>query len=113
MCVTFFFGVLSFIQIVRYQRFKYNMLLNPIFIFTPFYLALFIIMRVGAMDQFDPSFSKNQQGLIGKSYLDVVGYFPEILILIEIGLCMLIDQIFYKCMDSSIRKFVVEQHHPE
>ena len=70
-------------------------------------------MRIGAMDQFDPSFTKNSQGLIGSNYLNIIGYFPEIMILIEVGLCMLIDQIFYKCMDSSIKRYVMEQNHSE
>lgn len=58
------------------------MLKNPIFIFVPFYAALLIALRVGAYNQFDPSWALNSKQIIGSSYMDIVGYFPEILILI-------------------------------
>ena len=43
----------------------------------------------------------------------VIGYFPELLFLVEIPLCMLIDQIFYRFIDDRLHKFVVEQSHSE
>lgn len=113
LCVVFFFGVLSFIQIVVYSRIRYNMLKNPIFIFTPFYLALFIALRIGAYNQFDPSYVLNSSKIIGSSYLDIIGYFPEILVVIELLLCLLIDQIFYKLLFDRLHKFVVDQSHTD
>ena len=59
-----------------YRKIKYNLLKNPIFVFTPFYIALFTALRLGAYAEFDPSFIYNSQQIIGSTYLDVVGYFP-------------------------------------
>ena len=58
------------------------MLKNPIFVFVPFYVALMVALRVGAYNQFDPSWAYNSQKIIGSSYMNIVGYFPEILIII-------------------------------
>lgn len=109
--IAWLFGLLSFIHILRYEKFKYGMLCNPIFIFTPFYLALFIIMRIGALESFEPSFLRNSSGIIGSSYMDIVGYFPELLIILELGLCLLIDMIFFRCVNKSIDEFVKIRTH--
>lgn len=74
-CVCFFFGVLSFIQLVHYRKFKYSMLLNPILIFILPYAILFIMMRVGAYAKFVPSYANNPN-IIGTSYMNIIGYFP-------------------------------------
>lgn len=58
-CVCFFMGVLSFAQIVNYEKIKYNLLLNPIFVYTAPYLILFIMMRIGGFAPFVPSFASN------------------------------------------------------
>jgi hypothetical protein len=52
---TFFMGILSFIQVYSvYEKITYNSLLNPIFIYTPIYVGLFVMMRVGAFNTFVP-----------------------------------------------------------
>ena len=106
-------AVLSFAQIYNYEKIRYNLLKNPIFVFTPCYFVLFIMLRLGAYTPFVPSFMSNEQGIIGSSYMAVIGYFPELLFLVEIPLCMLIDQIFYRFIDDRLHKFVVEQSHSE
>lgn len=111
--MVFFFGILSFTQVVVYSRIQYNMLKNPIFVFSPFYLALFIALRIGAYNQFDPSYVLNSSKIIGSSYLNIVGYFPETLVLIELLLCLLIDQVFYKLIFEKLHKFVVDQSHTD
>lgn len=96
-----------------YRKIKYNLLKNPIFVFTPCYVALFIALRLGAYAEFDPSFIYNSQQIIGSTYLDVVGYFPELLIILEILICLGIDQLFYKFVFDKLHKFVVEQSHTD
>lgn len=50
-------GLLSFLQIHKaYAKIPYNSLLNPIFIFTPTYIALFVMMRIGAFNNFVPRY---------------------------------------------------------
>lgn len=94
-----------------YNRFKYNLLKNPIFVYTVFYLALFIALRIGVYTEFNPSYINNSSKIIGNSYLNIVGYFPEMLIIVEILVCMGIDQLFYKVLFSRLERFVVEQEH--
>lgn len=54
---TFFMGFLSFLQIHDfYGKINYNSLINPIFIYTPFYIGLFVMMRIGAYTYFVPRF---------------------------------------------------------
>ena len=108
------FFILSFIQMVGvYAKIPYDKLINPIFIFTPFYIALFILTRLGALTEIKPSFVNNQDGIIGATWMDVVGYFPELLILIEILLCLLIDWIFVRFVDKRIEKFIVDYSFSE
>lgn len=48
-------GIMSFIQIhAIYEKIPYNSLCNPIFIYTPIYIALFVMTRIGAYDPFVP-----------------------------------------------------------
>jgi hypothetical protein len=55
---AFFMGILSFLQIHNaYAKISYNSLLNPIFIYTPCYVALFVMMRVGAFANFVPRYA--------------------------------------------------------
>ena len=112
-CVCFFFMLLSFIQINIYHRIRYSMLVNPILIFTPLYLVMFIMMRIGVYTYFVPSFLSNDSGIIGSSYMNIVGYIPEILIIVEILICLFIDFIFYNYLDDKIQKFTLEQSHQE
>ena len=50
---TFLMGFLSFLQVHDfYGKITYNSLINPIFIFTPFYIGLFVMMRIGAYTYF-------------------------------------------------------------
>lgn len=111
--MVFGFGVLAFVHVMLYSRIKYNLLKNPIFIYTPFYLALFIALRIGAYSDFNPSFISNSSKIIGNSYLNIIGYFPEILVIVEVLLCMGIDQFYYKFMFGRLEKFVLEQSHTE
>jgi hypothetical protein len=56
--VVFTMGILSFLQTNKfYERIPYNSLLNPIFIYTPIYFILFIIMRIGAYNKFTPRYN--------------------------------------------------------
>lgn len=112
-CICFFCGVMVFTQVVHYDRIKYNLIVNPIFIYTAPYLILFIMMRIGGFAPFEPSFANNSKGIIGSSYMATIGYFPELLLLIEIPLCLLIDHIFYKHLNDRLHKFVLEQSHTE
>lgn len=57
--VCFLFNILSYAQLKNYGRIRYSMIINPIFIFTVPYLVLFIMMRVGALNSFVPSFVSN------------------------------------------------------
>ncbi len=101
-------GILSFLQINNfYSKISYNSLLNPIFIYTPIYGALFIMMRVGAYGSFAPSFLSNSSGIIGSNYINLIGYFPELLYLIEFLLELLVDLVFYKVVDQKIESYVL------
>jgi len=55
--VTFAMAILSFLQTNKfYHRIPYNSLLNPIFIYTPVYFILFVMMRIGAYNRFTPRY---------------------------------------------------------
>ena len=43
--------------------------------------------------------------------MDVIGYFPELLLLVEIPLCLLIDHLFYSKINDRLHNFVLEQSH--
>ena len=58
-CVCFLFFVLSLIHLKFHHKIRYNRLINPIFIYTPFYLTLFIMIRIGAFPPFVPSYVSN------------------------------------------------------
>jgi len=51
----------------------------------------------------------NLNGAIGSNYVNIVGYFPELLWAAEILIELLIDLIFYKCADETIERFVLNQ----
>ncbi len=34
--------------------------------------------------------------------MNMIGYFPEILVLVEVLICLLVDVIFNKCLDKGI-----------
>jgi hypothetical protein len=82
--VVFVLGILSWLQVIKYyEKINYNSLVNPIFIFTPCYLILFIMMRIGAYSSFTPrysspvpSFKNNTNGIIGSTFVNFVGYIP-------------------------------------
>ena len=44
----------------------------------------------------------NTQGLIGSNYSNLIGYFPELLYLAELGIEVLVNLIFYKIVDKKI-----------
>lgn len=55
---TFVIAFLSFLQSnVIYEKITYGILFNPIFIYTPLYLGLFVAMRIGAFDSFSPRYN--------------------------------------------------------
>jgi hypothetical protein len=41
--------------------------------------------------------------------MNIVGYFPEILIAAEILICLLIDLIYDKCLDKKIEKLLLSE----
>jgi hypothetical protein len=47
--------------------------------------------------------------MIGSSYMNLIGYFPELLWLGEILLELIVDAIFYRCVDKKIETFVLSQ----
>lgn len=114
---TFLIFILSILQVCRfYEAIPYNSLLNPIFIYSPIYITLFVMMRIGAYSSFSPryywfrfSFTNDPSKAIGRNYINFVGYFPEIFWIVEIFLEVLIDVIFYKCADKKIEAFVLSQ----
>lgn len=74
---TFFFGILSFLHLIKaYSKINYNSLCNPVCIYTPFYVSLFLMMRVGIYINFVPSIINNSEKIIGSSYINFIGYFP-------------------------------------
>ena len=107
--MVFLFGLLSFLQIgVFFNKINYDQLINPILIFGPFYGVLLIALRVGIFDKFQPSWIHDSNKIIGDGYMNVIGYFPEILIVIEILISMLIDLIFEKYMDKRIEHLLLD-----
>ena len=73
----YLFMIFSFAQTaIFYEKITYDKLRNPIFVFTVFYIALFILVRLGALSYYDPSFINNSNGIIASSYMDFIGYFP-------------------------------------
>lgn len=55
---TFSMFILVYLQVCKfYGKIPYNSLLNPIFVYSPIYLALFILMRIGAYSNFTPRYS--------------------------------------------------------
>ena len=58
---TFLMGILSFLQTNKfYAKIPYNSLLNPIFIYTPIYIILFVMMRIGAYSNFTPRYTSTE-----------------------------------------------------
>lgn len=45
--------------------------------------------------------------MIGSSYINFIGYFPELLYLAEFMIEALVDYIFYKCVDKKIESYVM------
>jgi hypothetical protein len=55
------------------------------------------------------SFTSNAQGVIGSSYSNLIGYFPELLYLAELGIELLVNTIFYKCVDQRLETYIMAE----
>lgn len=51
----------------------------------------------------------NTQGIIASSYPNFIGYFPEVLYLAELGIELLVNTIFYKCMDQRLETYILAE----
>lgn len=51
----------------------------------------------------------NTQGIIGSSYSNFIGYFPELLFLAELGIELLVNTIFYRCMDQRLETYIMAE----
>jgi hypothetical protein len=51
--------------------------------------------------------------MIGSNYINLIGYLPELLWLVEIILELIVDVIFYRCVDKKIETFVLSQMSDE
>lgn len=67
------------------------------------------MVRIGAYTAFSPSLMDNSQGIIGSSWMNFIGYFPEFLWIAEIILEVMVDVIFYRCANQKIESFVLSQ----
>lgn len=102
------FGIVSFAQIVNYKKMSYSWLKNPIVAFSVFYLIFLVVFRIGAYREYEPSWI-SPNNIIGSSYMNVIGYFPEILLVLEFGLCYGFDHLFYDKMMDRLGEFVRDQ----
>ena len=41
--------------------------------------------------------------------MNIVGYFPEILVISEVIICLLVDLVFDKCLDKHIEKVLLDE----
>ena len=41
--------------------------------------------------------------------MNVIGYFPEILVVGEVLICLLVDMVFDKCLDKGIEKLLLSE----
>ena len=39
--------------------------------------------------------------------MNVIGYFPEILVVAEVLICLVVDMVFDKCLDRGIEKLLL------
>jgi hypothetical protein len=40
--------------------------------------------------------------------MNLIGYFPELLILLEVAICFLVDLIFHKYFDNKISHWILD-----
>lgn len=108
--------ILAFVQIMLHDKIKYSKLVNPIVLIAPFLLALTLMMRVGIYTPFTPSWTSysiwiNQ--IRKANYITVFGMFPELLLLIELVLSLLIDWIFWRCLDRNVKTMINDESMSE
>lgn len=96
------------------SQIKYNKLLNPILIFGSLLVTQWIIIRIGVItDYFYPNALQDTNGTIlgfitKIEYINILGIIPEILLILELLLCSLIDLIYWSCLDKRRRLLINE-----
>lgn len=104
--------VIFLIMLVLTKKIKYNKLLNPIVIFGPLLIVLWVICRIGVVTgYFFPSALQDQNGIILKyftsgDYIGILGTVPELMWAGELLIALIVDFVFWGLIDKK-RKMLI------
>ena len=94
---------------------KYNKIVNPIIFFAPLLLAQWIIIRIGVLDNyFTPNALQDDDSIIlnyfssAANYIGVLGIIPELLLIGELLLGLIIDWIYWGFIEKRRRLLINE-----